>query len=465
MRAEFLREAFASSAILPFVYCYPPRTAYREDERPDDLLEVWARDAEGSLDLNLYIHIPFCRYRCSFCGLYTITTRVGELDLFKSYVGSVRSDLRALAPSLKGRRVKTVFVGGGTPLSIGVLPLVDLLGSLSDVFPDWRMTAEEVSIEASPDSVLASADELARLTDVGVNRVSIGVQSFDDQELKKAGRTVTGSGVIAASLDLLRAAGIGNIGVDLIIGLEGQTDESFGISLGRLLAFRPETVSLYVINPRLNTGFSRMAELSSADNAAFYRRIAYASAELVLAGYVRESSAQFKLPGRGGLLQKQLYFGGVSVLGLGSGARSYTRTIDYLNGGGPKRTRRELDGYLSHEDSAARVGKAYVITPDERRCRSIILQLHDLDTKLIPRGGDGVYSEPYGSVFDACLEMGLMQKEGARLRLTEKGFVHRDIICWALFSGEVLRRHSEAGTEFPGRQRFILLQRNQRVDS
>jgi oxygen-independent coproporphyrinogen-3 oxidase len=454
MRAEYLRKSVDGHALLPFVYCYPPRTAYIEDEAPRDLRAVWSQDAERDRDLNVYVHIPFCRYRCSFCNLYTVTTPTPDGELFENYCAAIERDLAFLAPSLSGRRVRSVFIGGGTPFAIGVDRLVRLLAALAQTFPDLADTAEEVSVEASPDTVLEVGDSLRKLVEAGVNRVSIGAQSFDARELQQAGRARAGPEVIQASLNRLRAAGVSNIGIDLIVGLEGQTQDSLMRSLDRVTDFLPETVSLYPLSPRRGTRLGRNLEPILASHRTLTGRIEAASSRLLGSGYERQTSVQFKLPGRGGLLQKSLYFSGVSVLGLGSGARSYTATVDYLTGGGSARNREGLSSYLEGAGAAgARTGVR--ITADEAERRTIILGLHDLDLDSLPRGTDGSVKEPYDSVFKTCVRLGLMKRDGRRLKLTERGFLHRDVICWSLFSETALQRHSSRGAEYADLQRYV----------
>jgi len=452
---RFLRRAIAEARILPFVYCYPPRTSYVANEAPTDLRAVWVRDAATGTDLNVYIHIPFCRYRCAFCGLYNITTRDGDGDLHRAYVASVIAELKYLAPSLIGRCVRTVFIGGGTPFAIGIPLLVELLAGLATVFPNLSSTVEEVTVEASPDSVMAVRDQLGDLVAAGVNRVSMGVQSYDIEELRRAGRAAAGPELVVQSLQALRDAGVANIGADLIIGLEGQTDATMTESLDRLLSFLPETVSLYLINPRLGTGLGRRMERFPRGNHALYRRLSAASAALHAAGYERETSVQFKLPGRGGLLHKRLYFDGVSVLGLGSGARSYTADEAYLRGGGQQRSRGELETYLQSASGTPTARTGVCLSPEEAERRMIILGLQDLAIDLVPSGMSGSFAEPYASVFAACLELGLMVRHERALRLTERGFVYRDIICWSLFSDQALVRHADHGIEFGSGQRCV----------
>lgn len=453
-RAGQLQRRLAGRDVLPFVYCYPPRTAYTPGQAPADLRAVWQRDGEHARDLNIYLHVPFCRYRCRFCNLYTVTTAESDEALFRAYVGAIKQDLAWLAPSLTSRTVRTVFVGGGTPLSLGVPLLVELLEALTPVFPEWRATADEVSVEATPDSILANARDIGALAAAGVNRVSIGVQAFNEVELVRAGRARAGTAAIDEALGVLRGAGIANVGTDLIIGLEAQTDQSFQLSLDRLLGHDPETISLYLLNPRLGTSAGRHATYSSDQNEASYRRLEWASQRLRERGYVRETSAQFKLPERGGLLQKRLYFAGMSVLGLGSGARSYTATVDYLSGGGDRRTGGEVRSFIERPPSE-RVATGVTITPKEAARRAVILGLQDLDLALVPRGPDDRFAEPYAGVLDAAAALELTERNGNRLVLTEKGFVYRDLICWSLFSDRSIEQHGRMGSEFLEPQRHV----------
>lgn len=453
MKAELLRRLVVDQVVLPFVYCYPPRTSYIAEEAPLDLHQVWSADALVGSDLNIYVHIPFCRYKCSFCNLYTVTASWAEGDLFQTYVAAVVRDLRLLAPSLVGRRVRSVYVGGGTPFTVGINLLVSLLASLAGVFPDLHATVEEITIEATPDSVLAAQDQLASLVAAGVNRVSIGAQSLDDGELSQAGRKRAGSSVILDSIHLLRSSGVSNIDVDLIVGLDAQTEDSLIQSIDTLLKHLPETISVYPISPRRGTRLGQnLASLPTPDQT-IVRRLATVSGRLRRAGYSRDTSVQFKLPGNGGFIQKRLYFGGVSVLGLGSGARSYTATVDYLTGGGRPGNRASLANYLQNGGMSASSGVS--IVPDEGERRTVILALQDLDPDRLPRAPDGSLKEPYGSVLQTALDLGLFEERDNRLRLTERGYLHRDAICWSLFSDSVLGRHSAHGEEYVDSQRFL----------
>jgi oxygen-independent coproporphyrinogen-3 oxidase len=454
-RSDFLKRAVQESWQLPFVYCYPPRTSYIQAEAPRDLRLVWERDATFGADLNVYIHIPFCRYRCSFCGLYNITTKSSQTELHTRYVKSLKQQLTYLSPSLAGRRIKSLFIGGGTPFAVGIPLLVELLKSIRSTFPDFSSTIEEVTVEASPDSVVSERDGIKELVNAGVDRISIGVQSLDLNELQRSGRTAAGSKMILESLEVLRTSGIRNINADLMVGLEGQTDLSLKISISRLVEFLPETVSIYPIGIRNRTALARRIADYPISNKAICDRLALASMLLRSHGYQRETSIQFKRPNSGGLKHKQFYFGGMSVLGLGSGARSYTREVAYLTGGGSKRSLLELETYLQTEADRPVAKSGVIITPDEAKTREIVLGLHGLDIETVYANGAGPYHDHFASVIETAMLLGLLREANAKLWLTEKGFLHRELVCWALFSNQSLQRHSSQGVDFGLEQRQL----------
>jgi len=329
------------------------------------------------------------------------------------------------------------------------------MSDVENAFPLFKECVEEVSVEASPDSLIVEKNSLGDLVSAGVTRVSVGVQSLSPQELKRAGRSVAGPDIIWESLAALRAAGVKNIGVDVIAGLEGQSLRSFEASIEAILDFRPDTVSVYAINPRNSTHYGAKIDLGLETRISIYNKLTYASSSLRSAGYVRESSVQFKIAGRGGLKQKQLYFGGVPILGLGSGARSYTATVDYVCGGGTQRSRDELADHMrsTQFEPVARAGVR--LSPSEVERRGVILGLQKLPYALVPKAGNGEFAEPYKSVFATCIEMGLMESCNDILSLTERGWLYRDLVCWALFSDTTLMRHSENGSDFIAPQRFF----------
>lgn len=185
--------------------------------------------------IGLYIHIPFCQAKCTYCDFNSFA---GLEALFDDYTAAVVQEMRQAGPA----QVKTIYVGGGTPT---VLPLSHLARILHETHRAFDVrTDAEVSIEANPGTVTSAA--LGELAAQGMNRLSLGVQSFDDRELHLLGRIHSAS-VAVRAFHSARQAGVGNINLDLLFGLPGQVLTSWRTSLERALDLRPDHLSLYAL--------------------------------------------------------------------------------------------------------------------------------------------------------------------------------------------------------------------------
>jgi oxygen-independent coproporphyrinogen-3 oxidase len=197
------------------------------------------------MSLGVYVSIPFCRTKCSFCNFASGVFSRGAFDL---YVNQVCAEIRAadtVAKQLSGRLERTVdsiYLGGGTPSVLAPEQLERLFTAVRDNF-DVAASAE-ITVECAPGTL--TSEILDALCQCGVNRVSLGVQSFVDQECSSVGRLHTGA-ITLDDIARLRAAGIGNIGIDLIAGLPHQTQESWDYTLSETLATGVPHVSVYML--------------------------------------------------------------------------------------------------------------------------------------------------------------------------------------------------------------------------
>lgn len=194
----------------------------------------------------LYFHIPFCKHKCPYCDFYSVT----GLDHIAAFVVALQHEttLRAI-PEMT---VNTVYFGGGTPSLLPPDAVGDLLATVKTCF--HLLTNAEVTLEANPGAV--SGDELARLREVGVNRLNIGVQSFQDDALRFLGRIHDRAEAIAV-IDQARSAGFDNLGLDLIYGLPGQTVSDWEEDLEQALTCRPEHLSCYILTFESGTPMTR----------------------------------------------------------------------------------------------------------------------------------------------------------------------------------------------------------------
>ncbi len=231
-----------------YQYAYPHKTAYRPLGRPVPLREAWAE--EPKTGLFLYAHIPFCAMRCGFCNLFTLTRGEGRVG---PYLDALRLQAETVAESLGPLRVARMAIGGGTPTFLDPPDLDRLFCDLRATF-GASPALVPTSVETAPGTT--TPDRLAVLRAHGVERISIGVESFRGDETRAMGRPQSREAVEAA-LRAIRDAGIPVLNIDLIYGAAGQTPARFLDSVEAALAWEPEELFLYPLYVRPLTGLGR----------------------------------------------------------------------------------------------------------------------------------------------------------------------------------------------------------------
>jgi oxygen-independent coproporphyrinogen III oxidase len=440
-----LEEMLAGTPYAGYAYAYPHKTAYRRLTPPVPLREVWAADARDALFL--YLHVPFCDQRCGFCNLFT-TAHPGEA-MEVAYLRALRREAVQVREAIGPLRIARMAIGGGTPTYLdpeGLETLFDLASELFGVDP----CTVPISVETSPST--ATEERLAVLQQRGVERVSIGVQSFIDSEAAAAGRHQRVS-VVEAALERIRAAGIPTLNIDLIYGLPGQTVQSWLVSLRAALRYAPDELYLYPLYVRPLTGLGRRGVAAwDEQRLACYR----AGREFLLeAGYrqlsmrlFRQVKAERHVAGAQAEAALSYCCQGDGMVGLGCGARSYTRRLHYSReyAVGRQGVREVLNSYLerspgvfSHADYGVR------LDAEEQKRRYVIKSL--LRVEGLSRSGYGEHtaSEALEDLPELAelVDHGLAECDEAVLRLTERGLEHSDTIGPWLYSEDV-RRRSEA---------------------
>lgn len=273
----------------------------------------------------IYVHIPFCASRCSYCDFFS-TLRLK--DVGADYVDAVVAEGGLRAAELRRAPVKTLYLGGGTPSQLPLTQLERLLDGLAGVFDLGGV--EELTIEANPDDV--TPDWCAALPRLGVNRVSMGVQSFEDRILRFIGRRHTARQAMDAVAHL-RAAGIANISIDLIFGLPGQTLASWADSVSQALALQPQHISAYGLSYEPGTRLwqqrqcGQVVEVPEEVCLEMYRQLIE---RLGLAGYEHYEISNFALPGYRSR-HNSAYWDETPYLGLGAAAHSYDGAVRRYN--------------------------------------------------------------------------------------------------------------------------------------
>lgn len=414
-----------------YAYAYPHKTAYRPLAPPPALAPLWAEERRDALFL--YLHVPFCEMRCGFCNLFTQAQPRGDLP--RQYLEALRRQAERVRTALGLARFARAAVGGGTPTFLDVRGLAALFAIMAEVFGvDGRRVP--VSVETSPGT--ADPEKLALLREVGVQRVSIGVQSFVEAENRAAARPQPTAEVVTA-LERLRAAGFPVLNIDLIYGLPGQTVASWLASLRAALHFAPEELYLYPLYVRPLTGLGRSRRLWDDERLACYRE---ARSLLLEAGYTQVSMRLFRArhaPADEGPVYCCQEDG---MIGLGCGARSYTRGLHYATdyAVGAKEVRAILAEYVARPAAGFDVATTgFRLDGAEQRRRYVI-------QSLLQREGLGLaaYARRFGSdVRDDLLELadleelGLEESTEGCLRLTAAGLERSDAIGPWLYSAPV----------------------------
>jgi oxygen-independent coproporphyrinogen-3 oxidase len=259
--------------------------------------------------------------RCGFCNLFTLAH--GESDAVAAYLDALERQGRAVADALDGARFARLAIGGGTPTYLDARAIGRVFDLVEDTF---GVTAAAVPASCETSPATATDDRLAVLAALGVSRVSLGVQTFDEAEALRLGRPQARRDVEAA-LGRIRAAGFATLNVDLIYGIAGQDAASLVDSLDGALAVAPEEIYLYPLYVRPLTGLERRAAFpEDAARRALYR---VARAHLLARGYEQATMRLFRRAGAPAGDGPAYCCQRDGMVGLGAGARSYTRALHY----------------------------------------------------------------------------------------------------------------------------------------
>lgn len=433
-----------------YLYAYPHKTAYRPLRPRPMLADLWRGEDRGALFL--YVHLPFCEMRCGFCNLFTRVRPPAEqvTDYLRQLRRQAEQVTAALGDDLgDGTGYARAAFGGGTPTYLTADELVELFAIATGTV-GARLPGIPLSVETSP--ATATPDRLAVLAAHGTTRISLGVQSFLDAEAHAAGRPQRRAEVEAA-LAAIRDTWIPALNIDLIYGIDGQTAFSWRRSLDAALAWRPEELFLYPLYVRPLTGLGRRARTRAdwdAQRLALYEQ---AVDVLGAAGYRQESMRQFRCAdvprddaGAAEAEAPDYRCQADGMVGLGCGARSYTRALHYSFDYAVTvpQVRGVLADYLARPASDFRRAEAGFVLDDAEQRRRWLLQ-----SLLRAEGVDAVaYRERFGRspLEDFGQLIGLADRGWATdggLRLTPAGLARSDAIGPWLVSAAVHDAMSE----------------------
>jgi len=352
-----------------FVSAYPPFSQWTAGELPAYRSALAAPRAGRAAPFGLYVHVPFCVERCQYC--YYLAVDGAPQDLVTSYLDAVLGEagLYSRAPAFADRRVGFAYFGGGTPSLLTADQIETLFAGLRQR-TDWS-EIEEITFECAPRTT--TRKRLAALHAAGVNRLSMGVQQLDDRVLERSGRVHRVDDVERA-WSRIRDIGFDTVNLDLMVGMRGETEESFFHSLERIIELAPESVTLYQLEIPLNTPLSHEVRSGHAEELASWEtkheRLAAAFERLEAAGYtVRSGYTAVRDPSRHGFQYQDAQYNGADLVGLGVASFSYVDGVHQQN-------LATVPGYLqAHRDGRLPLGRAHRLGRKERLVREMILQL------------------------------------------------------------------------------------------
>ena len=362
--------------------------------------------------LGLYLHIPFCRQKCLYCDFYSLAGNESRMD---AYTDALCAHLKTFAPGAASYTVDTVYFGGGTPSYLGETRLCAILDTVNRLYK--VADGAEITLEANPDSARDVAS-LKRLRQAGFNRISLGMQSADDQELKTIGRIHTAKETEQA-VSAIREAGFDNLSLDLIYGLPDQTGDRWMNNLAAAVALHPDHLSCYGLKVEPGTPLhamqSQLTLPGDEEQADFYLA---AVDFLAKNGYEQYEISNFAKPGFASRHNLK-YWMLEPYAGFGPGAHSDFGSVRYA-------WTRDLSQYIAHAASGhPPVSERNLIGTRERAAEYLMLGLRTV-YGLDPQ----VFETRYGFKFslflpflEQCAAVGYAVQEQGRWHLTPLGFL------------------------------------------
>lgn len=365
-------------------------------------------------NISLYIHIPFCVRKCQYCDFLSFSEYLPAQQ--EAYINQLGKEIECYREIAKDYRVGSVFIGGGTP-SILKEGLVEQL--FHKLYSVWQLeNGAEITIECNPGTL--DVRKLAEYRTCGINRLSLGLQSADNQELKQLGR-IHNYEQFVANYKLAREAGFRNINIDVMAALPGQTLRSLGRTLAKVIELNPEHLSVYSLIIEEGTPLSCLPELLAELPSEVEERRMYTYTGKVLnsVGYERYEISNYARPGFA-CRHNQVYWTGGEYLGLGLGAASYWNAARFEN-------TRDMQEYLSEwENSDINEIRRNVVadTKQSRMEEFMFLGLRltrGVSREEFMRRFEVSMEMVYGPVIASYVEQGYLMWQKDYLRLTEKG--------------------------------------------
>lgn len=422
-----------------FVSNYPPY-AYWKPEFVPEFLAALERPPQPGTPLGLYVHIPFCRKRCHFCYYKVYTDK--DSAAVRAYLDAVLKELEVYAgkPFVGGRAANFVYFGGGTPSYLSVPQLRHLTDTMKRLL-SWD-AAEEITFEAEPGTL--TDHKLKAIRELGVTRLSLGVEHFDDHILEINGRAHR-SKEIARAYACAREVGFPQINIDLIAGMVEETEAKWRETVARAVALQPDSVTIYQMEVPYNTTiYQRMkaegrlvAPVADWDTKRAW--VDYAFGEFEKAGYHLNSAyTVVKDPATTRFVYRERLFSGADLLALGVASFGHIGGTHYQN-------QHDFDPYVAALDEGRLpVYRALTPLPDERYLREfmLLLKLGAVSRAYFTRKFGADPLDQFARPIQTLRHWGYLSVEGDTLRLNRAGLLRVDVLLHEFFKPEHRGRYA-----------------------
>jgi oxygen-independent coproporphyrinogen-3 oxidase len=415
-----------------FIANYPPFSQWSRDQLGE--VEAAMGAPPTAVPLGLYLHIPFCRKRCKFC-YFKVFTENKASDI-ETYVSALSREIELVSqlPVMGGRPIRFVYFGGGTPSFLSSRQLTSLVDRLRASIR-WDQ-AEEVTFECEPGTL--SESKIKTLRELGVTRLSLGVENFSDAILSENGRAHL-SPEIYRAWDWIRNAAFPNVNIDLIAGMVGESWDNWKDSVRRAIDLAPESVTIYQMELPFNTVYSQdilgnKIETPVADWATKRAWVDYAFDEFLAAGYhVSSAYTMVRDPHKVNFSYRDNLWQGSDLLATGIASFGHVSGVHYQN-------LPEWNAYIQPLLNEGRLplGRALRPTDHQRLIREMILQMKRgfLDAGYFRRKFAVEILDDWAEAWRQYTAEGWLAVEGDRVQLTRQGLLRVDALLPAFFEPE-----------------------------
>ncbi|RMG34144.1 MAG: coproporphyrinogen III oxidase family protein [Planctomycetota bacterium] len=405
-----------------FISNYPPYSVWSRDFVPE-IEAAFESEPDRSVPLGMYLHIPFCRKRCKFCYFRVYTNQ--NAKAIQDYVDAMAHELQMVSerPAVQGRRLQFVYFGGGTPSYLSSRQLLQLAEKLGQ-FVSWR-EADEVTFECEPGTL--SLEKVKTLKEIGVTRVSLGVENFDDAILEANGRAHLSPEIFRA-YDWIRQVGFPQVNIDLIAGMIGETDENWHRCIDRAIEMDPDNITIYQMELPHNTIISQEIkelgiESPVADWETKRRWVNEAFDRLLAAGYQISSGNELvKDLETDHFVYRDNVWRGADLLAIGVSSFGHLQGVHYQN-------EDELQNYLQAVRSdRLPIRRALRPTRHQLLIREFVLQMKEgrIDADYFRRKFGVNVIDEFRQALENQRAAGFLEFDEDGVRLTRRGLLQVD---------------------------------------